>query len=445
MIQNWKPHQIIGFLLFLFVTVTYFILAAKFPLVYIWATYEDLYGEWLQVYLFLGALFFLVKLSFLSSRYRWCFIALSVACLYVILEEISWGQRLFGFSSPQFFEKNNLQGETNLHNLITGPYSTQLKAAIEYFLAAALVGYGLLYPLLIRLEWKLALFVENLGVPAPPLHIAALFVVAAVLELGLFGFNEAEVAEILIGMALMVIAIHYHHAVRHNVSVVESDALSRADSNTIGITVVVVFIICAMSAGVTAYAVYSNPRLKVGIENRIDNGIEQFARRYERYEQWEMSADLYKRIHEKRPGSASTLRHLARMHKNMGDNENFLKYVNKALKLDLRRYQRKPNNVAIHHSLVHSYRLVGDNKKASSHLKRALRLASDNTRKYPNSARAAYRLGKTYGLMGEYALAFEQFDKAYKLKPDSKKYRKWYYRSRIDLERNGRSTTVNVN
>ena len=40
---------------------------------------------------------------------------------YVIMEEISWGQRIIGFSTPEFFKLHNLQGEANLHNLITGP------------------------------------------------------------------------------------------------------------------------------------------------------------------------------------------------------------------------------------------------------------------------------------------------------------------------------------
>jgi hypothetical protein len=33
-------------------------------------------------------------------------------------EEISWGQRLFGVKSSEFFLHNNIQGETNFHNLI---------------------------------------------------------------------------------------------------------------------------------------------------------------------------------------------------------------------------------------------------------------------------------------------------------------------------------------
>ena len=33
-------------------------------------------------------------------------------------EEISWGQRILNIESPSFFYKNNLQGETNIHNLM---------------------------------------------------------------------------------------------------------------------------------------------------------------------------------------------------------------------------------------------------------------------------------------------------------------------------------------
>jgi hypothetical protein len=33
-------------------------------------------------------------------------------------EEISWGQRIFGIESSEFFTQNNAQGETNLHNLV---------------------------------------------------------------------------------------------------------------------------------------------------------------------------------------------------------------------------------------------------------------------------------------------------------------------------------------
>lgn len=39
--------------------------------------------------------------------------------LFVGLEEISWGQRFFGFRNPYFFAINNVQREVSVHNLST--------------------------------------------------------------------------------------------------------------------------------------------------------------------------------------------------------------------------------------------------------------------------------------------------------------------------------------
>jgi hypothetical protein len=57
-----------------------------------------------------------------------------LACFAVLLlivmagEEISWGQRIFGWATPEFFRENNIQGETNFHNM-----DTQLFQNILYF------------------------------------------------------------------------------------------------------------------------------------------------------------------------------------------------------------------------------------------------------------------------------------------------------------------------
>lgn len=41
----------------------------------------------------------------------------SACCFFVGMEEISWGQTLFSWESNQFFDQNNNQQETNLHNM----------------------------------------------------------------------------------------------------------------------------------------------------------------------------------------------------------------------------------------------------------------------------------------------------------------------------------------
>ena len=48
---------------------------------------------------------------------KYYYILLCLLFLFAFGEEISWGQRIFGWSTPEDYAKINQQGETNLHNL----------------------------------------------------------------------------------------------------------------------------------------------------------------------------------------------------------------------------------------------------------------------------------------------------------------------------------------
>lgn len=47
-------------------------------------------------------------------------ILFSIIFFFGFGEEISWGQRIFNIETPNFFIENNLQSETNIHNLMIG-------------------------------------------------------------------------------------------------------------------------------------------------------------------------------------------------------------------------------------------------------------------------------------------------------------------------------------
>ena len=47
-------------------------------------------------------------------------ILFSIMFFFGFGEEISWGQRIFNIETPPFFSENNLQSETNIHNLMIG-------------------------------------------------------------------------------------------------------------------------------------------------------------------------------------------------------------------------------------------------------------------------------------------------------------------------------------
>ena len=49
------------------------------------------------------------------------YLVLAAFFFFVGMEEISWGQRLFGMETPEILEKYNVQNEMNLHNLIFFP------------------------------------------------------------------------------------------------------------------------------------------------------------------------------------------------------------------------------------------------------------------------------------------------------------------------------------
>lgn len=57
-------------------------------------------------------------------------------------EEISWGQRIFGIETPEFFMNKNLQNETNLHNLEIGGF--KLNKWIFSRLLFAVMGFYLI-------------------------------------------------------------------------------------------------------------------------------------------------------------------------------------------------------------------------------------------------------------------------------------------------------------
>ncbi|MEM6311254.1 MAG: hypothetical protein AAF754_14525 [Pseudomonadota bacterium] len=81
-------------------------------------------------------------------------------------EEISWGQRIFGIASPEFFLENNYQQETNLHNLVVGE-----EQLVKFWFGTLLTLFALLY--LVFLPWLYPVagwvrkLMDLLAVPVP--------------------------------------------------------------------------------------------------------------------------------------------------------------------------------------------------------------------------------------------------------------------------------------
>lgn len=151
--QEWNlsPGAIIVLLSApLWVALSGVLAAALGDKVYRWFTGEDRFAENLQVLLWL--ITFGMGLRVMSRLWQagrhgiaFLYLCLNVGIFFIIGEEVSWGQRIFGWSTPVALKAINRQHETNIHNL-EGMVST------FRWLYLLIGAYGTILPLLF---WRL--------------------------------------------------------------------------------------------------------------------------------------------------------------------------------------------------------------------------------------------------------------------------------------------------
>ncbi len=421
-----------GFLLF---TIALYLTSAIYwPGIYIFLTYEDLFGEWTQTLFFAVACYQASCLFFAKSRYRWFFLILATSCFYVAMEEISWGQRLFNIETPEFFKEHNQQREMNLHNLLTGPNKTGLKTFLEYSLSTAFLIYGLIYPLLLNYRFKCALWLDRLKIPAPPVFLAPYFLLAAFLEPEPFHFNEAEIAELLTAVALTLFTLHYRYAHKYQVDAHKSQHWEACITEQYRRSVWERLIMIPASAILITGISYQVSEMQHRIDRRLNNGYKKFARRYQSYQQWHTANVLLFKVAQKHPNDVANLRNIARNYQRMGNTKFFHKYNSQAIEISLRYHRKYPNNIVALLSLAKSYRQRGDQKNALKYGRKAYRYALGYARKKLKSSIRAYWLAQTMEFLGKYQEAYLQYRKAAILNPYSLKYRHAYQRSKRYLE-----------
>jgi hypothetical protein len=91
--------------------------------------------------------------------------------LFIFLEEISWGQRIFGFSTPTDLRELNMQGETNIHNIGTEDSMMWLNVLQALLFAAV----GIMIPLLDLMSNKIHVNLMKLRLPIVNHNMIACF------------------------------------------------------------------------------------------------------------------------------------------------------------------------------------------------------------------------------------------------------------------------------
>jgi tetratricopeptide (TPR) repeat protein len=342
-----------------------------------------------------------------ESGYRWFCLLLAGAAFYTVMEEISWGQRLIGFESPAFFAEQNVQGETNLHNLLTGPVNAPLKVFIEFALAAALIGYGLIYPLLLQAGNSMAGRLNRLGVLPPPLYLWPLFVTAALFEVGWLKINEAEIAELLVGTALMLTLLHYR--------------LAGASSRHSGLLYIVWFAALVALAYLTAVWFYSLPGRAEQADARLANGYEKFAERFEQQGDFLRAAELYRAGFDLGPRYLTMLHEALRNYEKAGDTEAYDLWYRVMLDATAEQVRADPDVEQLL-MLANEYVGIGAAAEAASYSEQALAAAVSMVANAPGEAAGYYLLGRVHQERGNIERARSAYEQALAIEPQRSKY-----------------------
>lgn len=172
---------------------------------------EDGFVEWATaVFLFLSSMLLLYRwFKFYRTKPKFWKIGtmiLALMFLFAAGEEISWGQRLLHIQSSDFFMKNNLQNETNLHNLKIGDYSIN-KLIFGKLIVVVLIVYLMFLPVIYRKQLKIKTLVDNFAIPIVKWHHTAFFILSTICVFLIRSERKWEVYEL--SFALIFLLIFY--------------------------------------------------------------------------------------------------------------------------------------------------------------------------------------------------------------------------------------------
>ncbi|MDG3583620.1 hypothetical protein [Galbibacter pacificus] len=122
-------------------------------------------------------------------------------------EEISWGQRIFGIESGEYFLQHNAQKETNLHNLVVGDTKIN-KIIFSQLLMIGMVVYLLAVPLMYRKMGWVKNLADKFAVPVVKWHQTIAFIAATVAVALIPADRKWEVYELAFGLIFFLIFLY---------------------------------------------------------------------------------------------------------------------------------------------------------------------------------------------------------------------------------------------
>lgn len=123
---------------------------------------------------------------FRSVRRDYSMLMAGILFFFIFGEEISWGQRIIGIESGEFFKESNIQGETNLHNLKVFNSVDKNNVRKEWWYPFTMsrmfrlfwLTWCIIIPISIRSSISIKNYIYNLGVPVISPVFGFLFIIS---------------------------------------------------------------------------------------------------------------------------------------------------------------------------------------------------------------------------------------------------------------------------
>ena len=168
-LRQWRDPEALILAGALVVLLVYLAIGARFiPANALWVfNKEDGVLETVPVFFLLGAsvLSALIALRIGRGHPRFaCHLVLALLFFMMAGEEISWGQRIFGFGTPEVMKEVNVQSETNLHNMFGYLF--------DHLFILGFLTWAALIPLAWHLSATARRVLLRLGLPVPSAGLA---------------------------------------------------------------------------------------------------------------------------------------------------------------------------------------------------------------------------------------------------------------------------------
>lgn len=138
------------------------------------------------------------------------FLGFGIVFCFFAFEEISWGQRVLGIATPEYFVRNSAQPEINLHNLFQG--FTKKLINMKFGVALIVMAYGYFGPR--KPENRLVKMARSKGLIFPPKYLGPAFIAATIAMLDIPSSHEEELGECIYSICFFVFIGHEYVKIR---------------------------------------------------------------------------------------------------------------------------------------------------------------------------------------------------------------------------------------